>query len=678
MWTGRNGRSRRDAVAMDGPGDQFLAGAALAGDEDAGVARRHQGDALEDRLHGRAAADDLLGAGRPAQSARRAAAEARPGAEGPRHRFEGLVEVERLGQVIERPALDGPDRGVEVAEGGHDDHRRIVATSCRSRPRAVRPSMPGSRTSRMIASGRCLLGLAKASSADAATATLVPFPVEGRCRAQQTASSSSTIRMCSSTPARPSASGVRRGRSRCSKTWSGRRRRSQVTCGRRGPRRPAGQRPGPGRRPPRLPVTNGSNSRPATSRGGPGPRVDHLDDGRCRCSSRSQCNLDGPAARPGGLDGVADHVEEQVRRAGRHRQRRSAARVSRCQRNSMPGVPALRPEQGDGLVEQVGQSHRSVAAQFVGSARGRGNASGGLRPGPVGAGRLPTPRSSSDRCALPVACNWTARRAPATPLRSWWASPPADLAEQPKPLGLSHGLLESRQVLGHVVDRPAEVAQFVVAAGQRHRQKSPAAISAGPALQFLDIAGSAAGPRRASTPAHARPPTTPKTSDGRMASQSVTPQGLRIEDVQTRPRVRQVRRAGPPCTNTMCRLPKRVGPGRWRPLPPRWKGGGGEIPSRGGGSPASFAVDEEVIGPGQALHEFEDPLGEREADLTGGDADVAHWLRSASDRSAEATAVQVLSPTTPRSSAGAGSTTGSGYSSARTFRSTARWVRFST
>src|SRR5436309_2085376 len=33
------------AVAVYGPGDQFLAGAALAGDKDAGVARGDQGDA---------------------------------------------------------------------------------------------------------------------------------------------------------------------------------------------------------------------------------------------------------------------------------------------------------------------------------------------------------------------------------------------------------------------------------------------------------------------------------------------------------------------------------------------------------------------------------------------------------------------------------------------------------
>jgi len=42
-----------------------------------------------------------------------------------RHRF---VDVERLGQVLERAALEGRDRTVQVRERGHDDHgKRRVA-----------------------------------------------------------------------------------------------------------------------------------------------------------------------------------------------------------------------------------------------------------------------------------------------------------------------------------------------------------------------------------------------------------------------------------------------------------------------------------------------------------------------------------------------------------------------
>ena len=49
-----NGQERpvaAPAVAVNGAGDEFLARAALAGNKHRGVARRHQGDALEHHLH---------------------------------------------------------------------------------------------------------------------------------------------------------------------------------------------------------------------------------------------------------------------------------------------------------------------------------------------------------------------------------------------------------------------------------------------------------------------------------------------------------------------------------------------------------------------------------------------------------------------------------------------------
>ena len=49
-----------------------------------------------------------------------------PAGERPGDRVERLVQVERLGQVVERPALDGPHRGGQVAEGGDDDDRRVA------------------------------------------------------------------------------------------------------------------------------------------------------------------------------------------------------------------------------------------------------------------------------------------------------------------------------------------------------------------------------------------------------------------------------------------------------------------------------------------------------------------------------------------------------------------------
>src|SRR5262249_37420960 len=113
------------------PGHQLLAGAAIAGDEHTGVARGDQGNALEDHLHRRAAADNLLRGGRfwPRRGVRQffgglvsLSFDQRPG-----HRVQGLVEVEGLGEVIKRPALHGPYGGAEVAESRYDDDWCIPA-----------------------------------------------------------------------------------------------------------------------------------------------------------------------------------------------------------------------------------------------------------------------------------------------------------------------------------------------------------------------------------------------------------------------------------------------------------------------------------------------------------------------------------------------------------------------
>ena len=114
------------AVGVDRAGDEFLAGAALAGDEHARVGRGDQRDPLEDGLHRRAAADDRVRVTASiVLSSARALAPGSPGrVRRPLRGVERLVEVERLGEVVERAALDGLDGGVQVAVRGDDDDRR--------------------------------------------------------------------------------------------------------------------------------------------------------------------------------------------------------------------------------------------------------------------------------------------------------------------------------------------------------------------------------------------------------------------------------------------------------------------------------------------------------------------------------------------------------------------------
>ena len=62
-------RLRAGAIFVDGAGDQFLAGAALAGDQHAAGLRRDGHDHVEDRAHFGAVADDIVLAGQAAQFA---------------------------------------------------------------------------------------------------------------------------------------------------------------------------------------------------------------------------------------------------------------------------------------------------------------------------------------------------------------------------------------------------------------------------------------------------------------------------------------------------------------------------------------------------------------------------------------------------------------------------------
>ena len=112
------------AVAMDGAGDQLLAGAAFAGDEHAGIARGHQSDALEDVLHRRTAADNLFGSGGIITRLGRGF-RSRPTLEGTVDAVDGLLQIERLGQVIEGAALHRAHRRRQIAKRRHDDDRQV-------------------------------------------------------------------------------------------------------------------------------------------------------------------------------------------------------------------------------------------------------------------------------------------------------------------------------------------------------------------------------------------------------------------------------------------------------------------------------------------------------------------------------------------------------------------------
>ena len=110
------------AIAMNGPGDHFLAGAAFAADVYAGVGRGDQGNPFEDFLHGRTGADD-----QPRRVFRR---QADGGIHGPGIMFQrafdhplGHGQVEWFGQIVEGPVPHGGDGGGEFAVGGHHDDR---------------------------------------------------------------------------------------------------------------------------------------------------------------------------------------------------------------------------------------------------------------------------------------------------------------------------------------------------------------------------------------------------------------------------------------------------------------------------------------------------------------------------------------------------------------------------
>ena len=109
------------AVLVQRARDQLLAGAGLAGDQHRDARARQAADGAEHLLHGRRPAEQLRDARRAAPRRRRRAAAPLRGAPHQRHR---LVDVEGLGQILERAALVGRHRAAQIRVRGHDDDRQ--------------------------------------------------------------------------------------------------------------------------------------------------------------------------------------------------------------------------------------------------------------------------------------------------------------------------------------------------------------------------------------------------------------------------------------------------------------------------------------------------------------------------------------------------------------------------
>ena len=124
---GDEGPARPLAVVMNGPGDQFLARAALAVDQDRGVAFGHPADRLVDLLHGRRIAHQPALVLLPHLGSERVHFERKPpDLDGLAYQDVDLVEIEGLGDIVEGPAAHGFDRVLHGGLRGHDDDRHAA------------------------------------------------------------------------------------------------------------------------------------------------------------------------------------------------------------------------------------------------------------------------------------------------------------------------------------------------------------------------------------------------------------------------------------------------------------------------------------------------------------------------------------------------------------------------
>ena len=124
-----NGLVGARRMAMERARHQLLAGAALALNQHRRAARRRAGDQIEDRLHLRAAADDLVEAvrARPQPVAQLAVLAHEPAAlDGVAEHGQHFVVLERLREVVERALLGRRDGAFDRAERRDHDDRQLV------------------------------------------------------------------------------------------------------------------------------------------------------------------------------------------------------------------------------------------------------------------------------------------------------------------------------------------------------------------------------------------------------------------------------------------------------------------------------------------------------------------------------------------------------------------------
>ena len=124
-----NGPPPAVAPGVDGAGDDLLAGAALARDEDRGVGLRHAVDEVVDLLHRGALADERVEPGSLSRLEAQAlylfaqAAVGRRAVDGDGEH----VDLDGLVDEVVRARADGRDRRVEAPERGEHDDRHVGA-----------------------------------------------------------------------------------------------------------------------------------------------------------------------------------------------------------------------------------------------------------------------------------------------------------------------------------------------------------------------------------------------------------------------------------------------------------------------------------------------------------------------------------------------------------------------